>query len=72
MVKAPKISATMEKKYVGKTIISLDGKILGIGSDCLVALKKAKKVMPDIEKKEFLVSRILPKYVAPYLYVHQK
>lgn len=57
---------------MGKSIISLNGKILGIGSDCLIALKKAKKVMPDIEKKDFLVSRILPKYVAPYAYVHKK
>ena len=42
MVKAQKYPPQW-KKYVGKTIISLDGKILGIGSDCLVALKKAKK-----------------------------
>ncbi|MEK7672538.1 MAG: hypothetical protein AAB373_01505 [Patescibacteria group bacterium] len=72
MIKAPNISARMEEKHVGKTIISFNGKVLGIGTDCVIALHEAKKVMPDIEKKEFLVSRIHPKYVAPYLYVHQK
>lgn len=63
MVKDPKISASMKKKYMGKSIISLNGKILGIGSDCLIALQKAKKVMPDIENKEFLVSDIRPNYI---------
>lgn len=72
MIKDPKISTAMEKKYMGKSIISLDGKILGIGSDCLKAFKQAKKKMPDIEKKEFLVSRILPKYVTPCIFIHQK
>lgn len=62
----------MEKKHMGKSIISLNGKVLGIGSDCLIALKQAKKVMPDIEKKDFLVSRIIPKYLAPCVFIHQR
>ncbi len=54
----------MRKKYPGKTVISWNGKILGVGENAVVALKKAKKVMADIEKKEFLVSRIYGKYIA--------
>ncbi len=53
----------MEKKYMGKSIISLNGKILGIGSDCLEALKEAKKVMPDAEKHVLLVSDIRPNHI---------
>lgn len=64
MITSPKISAVMRKKYPGKTVISWNGKILGVGENAVVALKKAKKVMADIEKKEFLVSRIYGKYIA--------
>ncbi len=63
MIKEPKITAAMEKKYMGKSIISLNGKILGIGSDCLEALKEAKKVMPDAEKHVLLVSDIRPNHI---------
>lgn len=55
---SPKISAVFRKKNSGKVLISLNGKILGMGSDSTAALKEAKKVMPEIEKKEFLISRI--------------
>lgn len=58
MVIVPKISAVIRKKHPGEVVISLDGKILGIGKDSLKALKEAKKIMPDIEKKEFAISRI--------------
>ena len=61
---SPKISAVLEKKHPGETVISFDGKILGIGKNAVIALKKAKKVMSDIEDKEFLVSRINSQYVA--------
>lgn len=54
----PKISAVMVKKHPGEVVISLDGKILGVGKDSLKALKEAKKIMPDIEKKEFAISHI--------------
>ncbi|PIQ77491.1 hypothetical protein COV82_04200 [Candidatus Peregrinibacteria bacterium CG11_big_fil_rev_8_21_14_0_20_46_8] len=62
--KSPKISAVFQKKHRGETIISLDGKIVGTGSDAIIALKKAKKKIPDIEKREFLIFRIHPKYLA--------
>ncbi|MEK9167053.1 MAG: hypothetical protein AAB836_02000 [Patescibacteria group bacterium] len=55
---APKISAVFKKKYSGQVVISWNGKILGVGEDSMKALKKAKKIMPSIESKEFLVSRI--------------
>lgn len=58
MPKTPKISAVIKKKYKGQVAISLNGKILGIGKDSVLAFKEAKKRMKDIEKKEFLVSRI--------------
>ena len=64
MVRSPKISALLQKKYSGKTAISLNGKILAIGKNSIDAYQKAKRVMPGIEKKEFLVSHIYPKYVA--------
>ncbi|MEK9166992.1 MAG: hypothetical protein AAB836_01685 [Patescibacteria group bacterium] len=48
----------MEKKYRGYSVISLGGKILGIGKNPILALNMAKKEMVNIEKKEFLVSRI--------------
>ena len=63
--KMPTISAALARKNLGKTVISYGGKVLGIGANCIVALKQAKKVMPDIEAKEFLVTRIRNhKYIA--------
>lgn len=64
MPKSPHISAAIEKNHVGEVVISWNGKILGIGKNSLLALKKAKKVMPNIEDKEFLISRIPSKYVS--------
>ncbi len=55
---SPNYSAVFQKKYSGQVVISWNGKILGIGEDSMKALQKAKKVMPTIESKEFLVSRI--------------
>jgi hypothetical protein len=63
MISVPKISAVFQRQYPGGTVISLNGKIVGIGKDGFAALKKAKKILPGIEKEEFLVSRILPKYL---------
>lgn len=57
-MKSPEISAAMEKKHRGKVVISLNGKPLGFGKDATDALMEAKKVMPDIEEKEFCISRI--------------
>lgn len=54
----------MQKTHPGETAISLNGEIIAIGKDSVEALKKAKKTVPDIEKKEFLVSHIYPKYIA--------
>ena len=64
MIKIPKISAALQKKHTGKVAISLDGKIIAVGKTTMTAFKKAKKNMPDIENKEFLVSRIHHKYLA--------
>ncbi len=61
---APKISAAIQKEHQGKVAISLNGEIIAIGKDGIDALKKAQKVMPNIEEKEFLVSRIHPQYIA--------
>lgn len=58
MVKVPKISALLKKKCQGHIAISLNGIVIGVGKDSIFALKDAKKKMPDIEQKEFLVSRI--------------
>ena len=55
---APKISAVMKRTYSGQVVISLNGKILGIGTDAQKALTKAKKIMPEIEREEFLISTI--------------
>ncbi len=60
---SPKISAAMKKKHSGETVISFNGKILGVGKHSLIALRKARKIMPDIDKKEFLISRIPSKYI---------
>ena len=59
----PKISALIKKQHRGEVAISLEGKIVAIGKNSIQALRKAKKAMPDIEGKEFLVSRIQPKYL---------
>jgi len=64
MPKTPHISAVLKKEHPGEVVISLNGKIIAIGKDALLALKKAKKMVPDIENKEFLVSRIKYKYLA--------
>lgn len=58
IIVSPKISSALAEKYKGYIAISLEGKILGIGEDSLIALENAKKKIPDIEEKEFLVSRI--------------
>ncbi|GEM_PF-6714011 len=56
--KSPVITDHMKEKYPGNTIISLDGEILGIGTDPLLALQAARKIMGDIDSKEFMISSI--------------
>lgn len=63
MPKAPKISTTLMKKHAGEVAI-WKGKIIGIGKDAVIALKEEKSIMPSIEQKEFLVSRIPHKHIA--------
>ena len=64
MVKPLKVSAALQKKHSSETAISLNGKVVATGKNSMEALKRAKKVIPNIEEKEFLVSYIYPKYVA--------
>lgn len=64
MVKTPKISAALREKHKGKVVISLDGKVIALGKTTTSAYHNAKRKMPDIEDKEFLVSRIHSKYLA--------
>ena len=63
MVKPAKISSVLKKKCNGHIVISLNGKVLGVGKDAVLALNDAKKKMKDIEDKEFLVSRIHDKEI---------
>jgi len=60
----PKISAVVKKKHAGEVAISMNGKVVAVGKNSVEALKKAKQVDPNIEDKEFLISRILSKYIA--------
>ena len=64
MIKSPKISAAFQKKHSGEVAISLGGKVVAVGTNSVAALKKAKKVVPDIENEEFLVIHIHSKYLA--------
>lgn len=64
MVKSPKISAVIQRQHTGEIAISLDGKIIAVGENSLAAFKKAKKIFPQIENEEFLVTRIQHKYLA--------
>lgn len=64
MIKTPKISAVLQKEHPGEVAISLNGKIIAVGGNSVVALKKAKKIVPNIEDREFLVTRIQHKYLA--------
>lgn len=64
MIISPKISAAIRREAEGEVAISLNGKIIATGKTSVLALSKAKRIDPQIEKKEFLISRIYPKYVA--------
>ena len=64
MVAWPTISAEDEKNHVGEMVISLDGKVLAFGKDTMDAINKAKKVVPNLDQKDFLISRIYPEYIA--------
>lgn len=64
MPKSPKISADLRKNHHGEVAISLSGKIIAIGKNSLVAFRKAKKIIPDLENKEFVVTHIHHKYLA--------
>lgn len=65
MVKPPKISKNLEKKHRGQVAISLEnGKVVAFGKTSMAALKKAKKIIPNIEDKEFVISRIHHTYLA--------
>ena len=64
MPKTPQISAVLKKEHPGEVAISFNGNVVGVGKTAILALQKAKKNIPDIEKKEFLVSRIQYKYLA--------
>lgn len=60
----PEMSPAFEKKHKGQNVISLNGKVLATGKNSLIAYKKAKKIVPNLDKKDFLISRIYPDYVA--------
>ena len=64
MIKSPKISAALRKEHEGEVAISVNGKIIATGKTSIIALKNAKKKDSEIEDKEFLISRIYPKYIA--------
>ena len=70
MTKLPRISSVLEKKHPGKVVLSWDGKILAIAKDSFLALQKAKKIMPSIESKEFLISRIHGKYLVAGIFLN--
>ena len=57
VISYPDVS-TVKKEYQGKTCISFKGNVLGYGENSLVALEMAKMKDPNIEEKEFTVSRI--------------
>ncbi len=58
----PDISPEEEEKHRGERFIALDGKVLAYGKDHLEAFNKAKKIVPDLNDKEFLMARIHPEY----------
>lgn len=58
MIKTPMISSALQKKHPGDVVISLHGKILGIGKNSIQAFKEAKKKLPNIDDQSFLISRI--------------
>jgi hypothetical protein len=58
MIKLPHISAVLEKKFPGKVVLSFNGQILAIAENSYEALQMAKNKMPNIDQKEFLISRI--------------
>lgn len=64
MVKPLKISAAFKKTHEGEVAISLNGEVIATGKTSTKALAKAKKIDPKIETKEFLISKIYPKYIA--------
>lgn len=64
MVLWPNISPEDEKKHVGEMVVSLDGKVLAFGKDTMEAINNAKKVVPDLDQKDVLISRIHPEYIA--------
>lgn len=61
---SPKISSALRKEHIGETVISLDGKVLAFGKNAIIAFNKAQKIVPDLDEKEFSISRIQPKYIA--------
>lgn len=64
MPKSPKISAVLQKEHRGEVAISLRGNVVAVGENSVIAFKKAKKVIPNIETEEFVVTRIQHKYLA--------
>lgn len=71
--KSPHISRYMQKKYPRHTVISLNGKIIGIGKNAIIAAENAKKKMPDIEEYEYLISHVFPKiYIGGGIRVREK
>ena len=58
MIISPKVSLQFQKQHRGEVIISFEGKVIGVGKDAIIALRRAKKAMPTIEQQEFLISRI--------------
>lgn len=64
MPKSPKISAVLQKEHSGEVAISLRGKIIAVGENSVEAFKRAEKIVPTIDKEEFVVTRIQHKYLA--------
>ncbi len=57
----PYISDTEREAHKGETYIAYGGKVLSWGTNAQELLEGARKVMPDIDQKIFLIGHVWPK-----------
>ena len=64
MIQTIKISAALQRQHKGQVAIYLNGNPIAFGNNTLKAVSNAKKIIPNIEDQNFVISRVHHDYLA--------
>ena len=58
MIEMPELSRNVQKKYAGKCIAIVNGKVIASGSNSFAVFKEARRKYPDKPTKEIILDYI--------------